>query len=157
MSRKSEAIPYKQLRPREIDKVSWTAIIEAWENGLSDREASLRASRDSGVLITEAQLKRIIAENEQVASLKEYLSVDIISKAKLNIAEAIRNGDKATSKWYLERKASNEFSSKASVAFEGAVATLSMEDKRKQMEEFMNQFEIEDEPLIVDEGDSDGE
>ena len=132
--------PYTSLRPKWINEAAWREIVSAWENGLSDREASFRASRDSGMFITESELKQVVAENPDVSGLRDFLLSDIVSNAKLNIAESIREGSIATSKWYLERKAANEFSSKASVAFEGAVVGLSMEEKQREIDKLLEDF-----------------
>lgn len=146
MGRKEEndLIPYLALKPLEINKNAWKVIVEAWENGLSNREASLRASRDSGCYVTETQLNEIIASSEEVASLREFLMADLVSEAKLNIANDIRKGSVSTAKWYLERKRPEEFSSKAAIAFEGSMVATSMEDKKKELEDFMAQFEVVD-------------
>ena len=145
---------YTALRPKGINEHAWREIISAWENGLSDREASFRASRDSGIYITEAQLKEIVAENPEISGLRDFLRSDIVSNAKLNIAESIREGSVATSKWYLERKASEEFSSKASVAFEGAMVTVTMEEKQKAIDELLESF---GKPKAEDGENTDGE
>ena len=76
---------------------------------------------------------------------------DILSQAKLNIADNIREGNVSTSKWYLERKAPDEFSSKAAVAFEGAVVGLTMEEKQAEIDKLLENFGIGSK-----EGDSDG-
>lgn len=132
--------PYASLRPKHINEAAWREIVSAWENGLSDREASYRASRDNKVFITEAEIKQMVAESPQISGLRDFLLSDIVSKAKLNIADSIREGSISTSKWYLERKAADEFSSKASVAFEGAVIGLTMDEKQKELEKLLDDF-----------------
>lgn len=143
--------PYLQLKPKGLDNRAWKEIITAWENGLSDREASFRASRDSEVYITENDIKEIVASSPEIASLRDFLMTDIVSKAKMNIADNIRQGNISTSKWYLERKAADEFSSKAAVAFEGAVIGLTMEEKQKEIDKLLEDFGVGSE-----EGESDG-
>ena len=138
-------VPYIGVKPNNVREKVWIAIVDAWENGLSDREASSRASRDSGVFVKESDIKQMLKDYPEVASLKDFLHADIVSNAKLNIAEQIRNGSVTTSKWYLERKAADEFSTKSAVAFEGAAVELSIEEKREKMEEFMSGFGGEDE------------
>lgn len=151
---------YARLRPKDcgINEAAWREIISAWENGLSDREAAFRACRDSNLHITEAQVKRMVKNYPEVASLKEFLQADVISRAKLNIADNIREGNISTSKWYLERKAADEFSSKAAVALDGAVVELSVEEKKAEMDEFLKRFDTEkdvvtDEPVSEDAND----
>ena len=132
---------YDALRPGSIDPEVWDTLIEAWENGLSDREACLRAMRDSGIRIKESEIKKMLNENEDVAQLRDFLNADITSRARLNIVNEIRDGNASMSKWYLERKAPDEFSTKAAVQFEKAVVELSLDDKQIAMSEFMKQYE----------------
>lgn len=133
--------PWTNIRPKWICEAAWREIINSWENGLSDREAAFRASRDSGQFIKEADLKREVEANEAIGMLRDHLHADITSEAKLNIKESIMEGNVSTSKWYLERKAADEFSTRAAVAFEGGVVELSIEERKEQMDAFMKQFE----------------
>lgn len=132
--------PYAKIKPKGLPDAAWREIISSWENGLSDREASFRASRDSGIYVTEAELKELVASSPEIASLRDFLKSDIVSNAKLNIADSIREGSVSTSKWYLERKAADEFSTKAAVAFEGAVVGLTMEEKQKEIDKLLESF-----------------
>ena len=134
---------YGALRPQGVSTKAWNAIIEAWENGLSDREAAFRAVKYSKVPIKESDIKAWMAENPDIQKLRDYLHSDLVAMARMNVAEEIRNGNTAVSKWYLERKKADEFSTKAAVAFEGAVAELSLEYKQKQLEELMKEFRNE--------------
>ena len=131
-------VPYIGIKPPNVREKVWIAVVDAWENGLSDREASFRASRDSGIFIKESEIREWRKDYPEVDALRDFLHSDITSNAKLNIRADIRNGNVSTSKWYLERKASDEFSTKSAVAFEGATVELSMEDKREKMAEFMD-------------------
>lgn len=144
-------IPYLKLKPDGMPQKAWKEIVTAWENGLSDREASFRASRDSGIYITESEIKEMVASSPEIASLRDFLMTDIVSRAKVNIADNIRQGNISTSKWYLERKAADEFSSKAAVAFEGAVVGLTMEEKQAEIDKLLEGFGVGSE-----EGESDG-
>ena len=84
-------------------------------NGLSDREAAFRASREG----------------------------DLISTAKMTVSKSLKKGDIKTAKWYLERKAADEFSTKSAVAFEGGVIELSLEEKEKALKELVEKFDNE--------------
>lgn len=132
--------PYSGFRPKHINEAAWREIVSSWEDGLSDREAAFRASRDSGIYITESELKEIVASDENISALKDFLQSDVISMAKKNIAGSIREGNVSTSKWLLERKAPNEYSTKASVAFEGAVVGLTMEEKQAELDKLLDDF-----------------
>lgn len=133
-------IPYKGMCPKEVNTKVWKAVVEAWQNGLSDREAAFYASKNSDVAIKESDIKKWIKDNPDIGELKDHLQSELLSLSKLNIREAIENGDIRTSKWYLERKASEEFSTKSAVAFEGAVVDLTLEEKEKEMRKFLSQF-----------------
>lgn len=74
--------------------------------GLSDREACLIAD------ITPSTLYDYCNLNPEFAERKEMLKEKTKTQAKLNVAEAIENKDMDMSKWYLERKAKDEFSTK---------------------------------------------
>lgn len=144
-------VPFLKLKPRGLKIVTWQIILNAWENGLSDREAAFLASKDGTAYVTEEDVKGWLAENADIASMKDFLQSDLLSNAKLNIADNIREGNVSTSKWYLERKAPEEFSSKAAVAFEGAVVGLTMEEKQAEIDKLLEGFGVGSK-----EGESDG-
>lgn len=141
MAKKSD-IPYIGFKPRgrKLTDEAWGEIVTSWENGLSDREAAFRASKYNRSYITEADLKEIVASCTEVADLRDFLRSELVSAAKLNISDSIKEGSISTSKWYLERKAADEFSSKASLAFEGAVVGLTMEEKQKEIDKLLESF-----------------
>lgn len=90
--------------------------------GLSDREACLIAD------ISPSTLYDYCTENPDFAERKELLKDKPKIKAKLNVAEAIENKDIDMSKWYLERKAKEEFSAKQTID-----ATVSYEDNLRKL------------------------
>lgn len=137
-------VPYRGMCPKDVRPKVWKSVVEAWQNGLSDREAAFFASKDSDIAIKESDIKRWMKENPDIAELKDHLQTELLSISKLNVREAIENGDIRTSKWYLERKAAEEFSTKSAVAFEGAVVDLTIEEKERRMKEFMKQFGVQD-------------
>ena len=140
---------YTAYRPEEISEAAWEAIVDAWRDGLSDREAAFGASNAQGELITEAELKEFVLIHKEVADLRDYLQSDVIKISKQNVAKSIRDGNVSTSKWLLERKAANEYSTRASVHFEDAVVGLTMAEKEAEMDKFIDG--------ILSNGDSDGE
>ena len=133
-------IPYGNLKPKDVDAEVWTIVVEAWENGLSDREASLLVSRKLNVYIKASEIAKWKKDNPEIAELKEFLEVAVRTDAKLNVSEAIRAGKTKVAQWYLERKAADEFSTKSAVAFEGAVVELSLEEKEKALKDLVEQF-----------------
>ena len=137
-------IRFTQYKPKEIKDATWGYVVEAWENGLSDREAAFFASKheDSDEINAE-QIRMWCKENPEVGELRANLQSDLLSKAKIKIAESLGASDREairTARWYLERKAADEFSTKQAVAFEGAVVELSLEEKEKALKEMMEQF-----------------
>lgn len=74
--------------------------------GLSDREACHIANIALSTLYDYCNL------NPEFAERKEALKDSPKINAKINVAEAIENKDIDMSKWYLERKAKEEFSAK---------------------------------------------
>ena len=131
---------FEKLKPKKLNDAAWGAIIEAWENGLSDREASFRASKISGQDITADELRKWCKDDPELGELRANLQSDLLSEAKLTVADALRSKDTRTARWYLERKATDEFSTKQAVAFEGAVIELSMDEKEKALKEKMAEF-----------------
>lgn len=141
MSRQKTA--YAGLKPKHIKDATWRAVIEAWENGLSDREAAFRAGK-FGEVITVTDIKKWIADNPDIGELKSMLESDLRSAAKLTVADALREGDVKTAKWYLERKAPDEFSTKASIEFENAVVALTLDEKEEALKQMIENFESND-------------
>ena len=132
--------PFRGLKPKGVGDKTWTAVIEAWQNGLSDREAAFRASRNADVHIRESEIKQWIKDNPDIGELRDHFHSELLSEAKLTIAKKIAEGDVRTAKWYLERKAADEFSTKAAVAFEGGAIELSLEEKERKLQELVDKF-----------------
>ena len=82
---------------------------ELFLKGLTDREACLIAN------IHPATLYNYCSEHPDFLERKELLKEQVKTQAKLNVAEAIGNKDVDISKWYLERKAKDEFSTKQEI------------------------------------------
>ena len=94
-------IAFKKLKPKKLNDVAWEAIIEAWENGLSDREASFRASKISGQDITADDLRKWCKDDPELGELRANLQSDLLSEAKLTVADALRSKDTRTARWYF--------------------------------------------------------
>lgn len=136
------ATPFIELKPKEMKEATWVAVCDAWSNGLSDREVAFRVSKQTGENITYDYIRNLVHEDKNIANLRENLQSALVADAKLNVADAVRSGDTATAKWYLERKAVDEFSTKSTVAFdEASRLTLSIEDKEKALEEMIANFQ----------------
>lgn len=134
-------VPYKALKPKKVSDAVWIAVIRAWENGLSDREAAFRASRETEEMVTASDIKQWKKDNRQISELCEMLKDDIKATAKINTKKLLDAGDDKTTRWYLEHKCPEEFSTKSAVAFEGAVVELSLEEKEKALKELVATFQ----------------
>lgn len=134
--------PYRKLKPKEITDLTWRILVEAWENGLSDREVALRLCKESRAdQMSATEIRKMINANPDVADLKATLAMELITASKLTVADAVKDGDIKTAKWYLERKAADEFSTKQAVALESAVIDLTIEDKEKALKRMIEGFE----------------
>ena len=89
------------MTPEIIDKLE-----QAFSMGCSDLEACLHAN------IGKTTLYNYQNENPEFVERKEQLKEKLVLKARTVIAEALNRKDENTAKWYLERKAKNEFSAK---------------------------------------------
>lgn len=134
-------LPYKELKPKKVSDKAWRAVVEAWENGLSDREAAFRASKETGVWVTASEIKQWKKENLQISELCEMLKDDIKATAKINAKKLLDAEDDKMTRWYLEHKCPEEFSTKSAVAFEGAVVELSLEEKEEALKRLVENFE----------------
>lgn len=87
-----------------VDKLTY-----AFSKGLSDREACLYVG------ISTTTLYDYCNDNPDFAERKELLKEQPKIKAKMNICEALEYKDVDISKWYLERRAKDEFSTKQEI------------------------------------------
>lgn len=81
--------------------------------GLNDSEACLYAG------ISKQTLYNYQHKHPEYVDRKEHLKDNIRMRAKLNVARSIESSDVTDSKWYLERKARDEFSLKQEVNLGG--------------------------------------
>lgn len=133
-------VPFSDRKPKNVSDEVWTSVVQAWENGLSDREAALITTKETGELVKASDLALWKKNDPEVGELQAFLEVYLRAKAKLNVKSDIEAGRSKTSTWYLERKAADEFSTKSAVAFEGAVVELTLEEKEKALKELVETF-----------------
>ena len=136
---------HDSLKPKTVDQIVWDAVVEAWRNGLSDRQAAFNVREDLGIDLTADEIKLWKKGNPAIASLCEDLKENLKAVAKNNVAKTLRSGDKdgKMSRWYLEHKCPEEFSTKSAVAFEGAVVELSLAEKEQKLQELVDNFDKE--------------
>ena len=105
----------KRKDPKDIKKAGRHTVMtqdvvnkleQAFSMGCSDLEACLHAG------ISKQTLYDYQAKNPKFVDRKEQLKEKLVLKARTVIAEALNRKDENTAKWYLERKAKNEFSTK---------------------------------------------
>lgn len=89
------------MTPEIINKLE-----QAFSMGCSDLEACLYAD------IGKTTLYNYQNENPEFVERKEKLKEKLVLKARSVIADSLNKQDENTAKWYLERKAKNEFSTK---------------------------------------------
>lgn len=131
-----------ELKPKEVAIEVWLIVINAWSDGLSDREACFRVSKEMDAMLKPETIRQWKKDNPEISELCEFLKDDLKATAKQNVARTLRSGDKdgKMSRWYLEHKCPDEFSTKSAVAFEGAVVELSLEEKERALKEMVANF-----------------
>lgn len=102
-------------RPTVMTEETVRKLEYGFAKGLTDHECCDFAD------IAPSTLYAYCKENPDFTDKKELLKQRPKITAKLNIAEELENGDVDLSKWYLERKAKDEFSTKQDVALSGTV------------------------------------
>ncbi len=133
-------VPFSDRKPKNVSDAVWISVVQAWENGLSDREAALITTKETGELLKSSDIALWKKNDPEIAELQAFLEVYLRAKAKLNVKSDIEMGKSKTSTWYLERKAADEFSTKSAVAFEGAVVELTLEEKEKALRDLVEKF-----------------
>lgn len=107
-------------RPTVMTEEVLRKLEYAFMRGLTDIEACLYAD------IGTTTLYDYCKENPEFAERKEALKKHPTAKARLNVTEAIEKGDADLSKWWLERKAKDEFSTKQTI--DGEIKVTKLED-----------------------------
>lgn len=105
-------------RPTVMTEAVLQKLEYAFMRGLNDVEACLYAD------IGTTTLYNYCEDNPDFRERKEELKKHPTAKAKINITEAIENGDEDMSKWWLERKAKYEFSTKQEISGDIKIAKL---------------------------------
>lgn len=93
-------------RPRAIGEKELRKLEEAFKMGCTNREACFYADVCESTFYD--FLKEYPEFSEKIDIWKSYEKI----KARMVIHKALDNGDKDMAKWYLERKARDEFSTK---------------------------------------------
>ncbi len=94
-------------RPKVMTPETISKLEEAFLVGATDKEACFVAN------ISPATLYEYCKENPEYSERKEALKDMPKFLAKKNVTEAINDGDKSLSQWYLERKVKDEFAQRS--------------------------------------------
>lgn len=108
----------------------------AWVQGMPDRKAALYAG------ITPEDLKDLLLHDTKLVLTRNAAigrNLDVELAARRNVNKAVEEGSVDSSKWLLERKVPEEFSTKGQVSVQSDdFATI--EDKKAQLEKMMEKF-----------------
>lgn len=104
-------------RPKKITNIVLRKLEEGFCKGLSDREACVYAD------VALSTFYDFCKENSDFSERKEALKDSPKMHAKINIATKIESGDIELSKYYLERKCADEFSTKQSLQVDGHMSS----------------------------------
>ena len=107
-------------RPPVIDEKVVQKLEQAFMIDATDEEACLFAG------ICRTTLHKYQKQNPEFVDRKILLKKSLTLKAKLNIAASVNKGDKPDSKWLLERRAKDEFSTKVDTDVTSAGKELSV-------------------------------
>lgn len=113
-TKKPRKTPVKKVvkkvgRPPVINEAKLKKLREAFLMGCTDDEACLYAEIEPRTLYNYQN------DNPEFIQEKEHWKNNPILKARKVVFEKIESGDEQTAKWYLERKAKQEFSTKTEV------------------------------------------
>ena len=97
-------------RPTKMNPETVKKLEDAFSLGCSDIEACIYAD------ITKQTLYNYQDSHPEFLDRKEALKQKLVLKARTVVANALEKEDENTAKWYLERKARDEFAAKQEVA-----------------------------------------
>lgn len=108
-------------RPTLMTNETVKKLEDAFLYGATDLEACLEAGISKQTLYTYQE------KNPEFVDRKELLKNQPRIKAKKVVMKSIEEGDKETSKWYLERRSKDEFSTKTESKMEVELPTPIMD------------------------------
>lgn len=128
--------PLIERKPKEI-KVIQEKMRKALEAGIAEKPACAYAG------ITVEQWEEMCRMNSEMKKIQEYSEGVVGTYAVLNVADAIKNGDVRSSRWYLERT-DDRYSTKQNVKVGGAPVIVPIEQKEEELAKLLDQFEVEE-------------
>lgn len=121
-------------RPTIITPETIAKLEEAFLVGASDKEACLIAN------IAPSTLYNYCQEHKDFLERKEELKEMVKYKARKNISDAIDEGDKQLSQWYLERKVKEEFAQRSEVTGKDGKDLIPDEETRNKAHNAIKDF-----------------
>lgn len=109
-------------RPTKMTEETIKKLEQGFLYGFSDAEACLHAN------ITTTTLYAYCQKHPDFTDRKEQLKNRPKMQAKMNVMNAMRDGDVKTSTWYLERKAKDEFGNYQELEHSGNMTINFVED-----------------------------
>lgn len=109
---------------------------KAWIAGVNDKKAAQYAG------ITADDLKELLRKDSKLALMRAACLTNCLETeiaARNNVKSSIKEGSVESSKWYLERKVPDEFSTKQTVSVQ-ADDFLSIDEKKAELEKLMEKF-----------------
>ncbi len=97
---------YTTGRPTKMTEETIKKLLDAFSYSFTDEEACLYADISPKTLYTYCEKRPEFTQQKEALKKKPNL------KAKMNLLKDINNQNVDTSKWWLERKSKNEFSTK---------------------------------------------
>lgn len=103
----------KMGRPTIIDDTRIAILIQSFHDGLNIQQACWQAD-----ISADAYYDRR-AKDPDFADIMKRAQDFLSMNARANVTKAIKKGELKTTRWYLERKAKDEFSSRTEVTGKG--------------------------------------
>lgn len=126
----------KQLgRPTVMTPEVVGKLEEAFSKGMTDSQACIIAK------IHRDTLYAYCAENPDFSDRKEALKSNVNIVAKNNIYDKIIEGDKDVSKWWLERKCKDEFSTRSELTGKDGDAIQTVNFTTDDLKKFAEQLD----------------
>jgi len=121
-------------RPKATTDKVVSLLVTCFHNGLSVRQACWQSG-----ISHEAYYQRLRNDVEFADTMNKAQELPSIT-ARTNIMKAIRKGDVSTSRWWLERKEKDEFSSKADLTVQEEVVKMPSDDEMARIQQDIRRF-----------------
>ena len=79
-----QKVPFVKVKPKKVKDAVWSMVVEAWENGLSDREASFRVQKFLGEDLKADDIRFWCKDYPEVGELRANLQNDVLMNSKIS-------------------------------------------------------------------------